>query len=134
MFFISFSNKNFWKVFCVVNLIIIDGLEGDWGDVLRKYLWVEFDFNNYMFDLKFDCRFYVKMFWDDVNLYIFVSVFDDEIKFNMFDFGSFFNNDGVELYIDGDNSKNVVVNYFLLFIFLFLVYDSNDNLICFFFS
>ncbi len=129
---ISPSNKNPWKVFRAANPITIDGLEGDWDDVPRKHLRVELDFNNYTLDSKLDCRSYAKMLWDDANLYIFVSVLDDEIKFNTLDPGSLFNNDGVELYIDGDNSKNVAANYPPPFIFPPPAYDSNDNLIRFF--
>lgn len=126
------SNKKPWKVFRAAGPIAIDGLEDDWDNVPRKGLRVELDFNNYTLDSKFDCRSYAKMLWDDANLYIFVSVLDDEIKFNTLDPGGLFNNDGVEFYIDGDNSKNVAANYPPPFIFPPPAYDSDDNLIRFF--
>lgn len=125
-------NSKPWKVFRAATPITIDGLEGDWDDVPRKRLRVELDFNNNTLDSKFDCLSYAKMLWDDANLYIFVSVLDDEIKFNTLDPGGLFNNDGVELYIDGDNSKNVAASYPPPFIFPPPAYDSNDNLIRFF--
>lgn len=124
-------NSKPWKVFRTAAPITIDGLDGDWGDVPRRRLGVILDFNDYTLDSKFDCFSYAQMLWDDANLYIFVRVFDDEIKFNTLDPGSLFNNDGVELYIDGDNSKNVAAFYPPPFIFPPPAYDSNDNLIRF---
>lgn len=128
----SRRNSKPWKVFRAANPIAIDGLEDDWDDVPRKGLRLELDFNDYTLDSKFDCSSYAKMLWDDANLYIFVSVLDDEIKFNTLDPGGLFNNDGVEFYIDGDNSKNVAANYPPPFIFPPPAYDNNDNLVRFF--
>jgi len=52
---------------------------------------------------KFDLSSYFKILWDDDYLYVFVSVLDEEINLTGVEL---WERDGVEFYLDGDNSKN----------------------------
>jgi hypothetical protein len=50
-----------------------------------------------------DCEGHFKAMWDSDNLYLLVDVTDDSLKN---DGGDFWNNDGIEIFIDADNSKS----------------------------
>lgn len=91
------------KVFKASGTISIDGNEAEWESVpkhkLRKEVSVGIEIEN-----KDDLSGYLKILWDDDNLYFFASIKDEEINVSGF---QLFEKDGLEIYIDGDNSKNV---------------------------
>ena len=62
----------------------------------------------------FDFHGSYRAMWDEYNLYFFVSVYDDTLRTDNADPS---NNDAIELYFDGDNSKNDETTG----------YDTNDN-------
>jgi len=52
----------------------------------------------------FDLYAATRLMWDDTNLYIFITIYDD-VLLDGIQTGSDYNYDGVELYMDADNSK-----------------------------
>ena len=46
---------------------------------------------------------FLRMTWDSSNLYLFIDIMDDNLNTSS---GNAYENDGIELYFDGDNSKN----------------------------
>lgn len=113
------------KVFRSSDLVTIDGLENEWADVpkhkMRKEVNVGINIES-----KFDLSGYFKILWDDNNLYFFASIQDEEINVSG---AQLFEKDGLEIYIDGDNSKNVAPG--LPTTFPPPAYDSNDDFIRF---
>lgn len=110
-----------FKVFRANNPIQLDGLENDWDDVPKRKLRQELDLG-IPITSKFDLSSHFKILWDDNNLYVFVSVLDEELN----DSGAeLYQKDGVEFYFDGDNSKNVDPG--LPISFPPTAYDDNDD-------
>jgi len=77
-------------------------------------------------DNKFDLYGYFKILWDDNYLYVFANILDEEINVNG---AELYERDGLEIYLDGDNSKNVATEPPTTF--PPPAYDSNDDFIRF---
>lgn len=91
-------------VFPSTKSITIDGNEKDWARAPKHKLRKEIAFPNSSKNNK-DLSSYFKMLWDEDNLYFFVSVRDQEVNSRVS--GSDFDNDCIEIYIDGNNRKAV---------------------------
>jgi hypothetical protein len=86
--------------------IVIDGKNDDWtrnGRIHKLRLEVDAGTQNPIENKK-DLSSDVRMLWDDENLYFFASIWDEEININGV---QLFERDGLEIYIDGANNKNV---------------------------
>ena len=86
----------------VTDSILVDGTQGEplWSDVVPIELTNNFKdtaFENSNLSANW------KSVWDNENLYFFVSVNDDDLRN---DSDQWFEDDGIEIYIDADNSKN----------------------------
>jgi hypothetical protein len=80
---------------------VIDGQAEDLWSAAGKY-----DIKNVMYSPVSgpnDCSATYKAMWDSDNLYLLVEVTDDSLKNNG---GDYWNNDGIEVFIDSDNSKS----------------------------
>lgn len=72
------------------NMVSVGGM--DWVNNVEEFMW---DWN--------DCRGEFKMMWSEDAIYLFVMVYDDFIEIES---GASYQKDGLEIYFDGDNSKN----------------------------
>lgn len=95
-------NATATKVFLAPGAITIDGDEGEWHDVPKRHLKEVIDLGSTI-DNKFDLSTYCRMLWDEENLYFFARITDQDINTNA---EFIYDMDGLEIYIDGDNSKN----------------------------
>jgi hypothetical protein len=68
-----------------------------------------------------DLSAYFQIMWDDDNLYLFVEVMDDELNVSS---PNSWENDGIQVYFDGDNSKNILSDCAVDWPG---AYDSNDD-------
>ncbi len=85
---------------------VIDGIEDDlWKGVPRisNNYYIEFDETFADLTDENDCRFFVRTLWDDDFIYVFADIMDDIIRA---DHEQIWQNDGLEVYFDGDNSKS----------------------------
>jgi len=121
----SLSKKSLIKVFRSAQTITIDGLETEWVDVpkntMRKYIDVTSPI-----DGRKDLSGYFRILWDDDNLYVFAKILDSEINVNG---AELYERDGIEIYLDGDNSKTVASGP--PSVFPPPAYDGNDDFIRF---
>lgn|GEM_PF-6819659 len=112
------------KVFKATKNIVVDGNDNEWSRAPKHKLRLEVDAGTGSpIQNKADLASEFSMLWDDENLYIFATIEDEEINLNG---GELFEKDGFEVYIDGDNSKNVAPAPFPL-AFPPLAYDTNDD-------
>ena len=99
------SNAEMIKVFPAMKSVTIDGLENEWARAPKHKMRLEVDAAvPSPIENKDDLTSYFKMLWDEEYLYVFASIQDEEINVNG---DQLFERDGFEIYIDGDNSKNV---------------------------
>jgi len=93
--------KRQYKVFRAPGAITINGDEKEWKEVPKSKMRVEIDLG-YELDNKADLSNYIKVLWDDQNLYFFARIVDEDINVSS---SELFEKDGLEIYLDGDNSK-----------------------------
>ena len=98
------------KVFRTPGVITIDGLEKDWKRAPKHKMRLEVNAETPSpIENNFDLSSYFKMLWDDENLYFFVRIQDQEINTPSVPIDRLYEKDGLEIYLDGNNSKNVAV-------------------------
>lgn len=103
----SLSKKKPTKVFRTPGAITVDGNEAEWANVPKHKMRLEVNSTPAVaISNKFDLSSYFKILWDDDYLYVFANILDDEINTNG---EELFERDGFEIYLDGDNSKNLGV-------------------------
>ncbi len=107
---------------------IIDGITDDaWEDAPRINFRITRNETGPLDSIE-DLSAYFSMMWDEDNIYLFVSVTDDDI--NVSDPTPWLN-DGIELFLDGDNSKNDLSDYPDYWPY---AYDLNDDQLRFVFG
>lgn len=119
----SLSKKKPTKVFRTPGAITVDADEAEWANVPKHKMRLEVASSPAVaISNKFDLSSYFKILWDDDYLYVFANILDDEINTNGTEL---FERDGFEIYLDGDNSKNLGVRP--PDIFPPPAYDSSDD-------
>ncbi|WP_235296517.1 CBM9 family sugar-binding protein [Portibacter marinus] len=114
------------KVFKAPGFITIDGIAEEWSDVPPRKMREELN-TGFPIEKKWDLSGTFQMLWDENHLYFFATILDQEINVSG---EALFEKDGLEIYIDGDNSKNEAAPGPPI-VFPPPAYDSNDEFIRF---